>query len=427
MIAFSIQVLQNTFLAPGAERVHAVVSVSATPQAAAGSARPLAEALLLDCSASMGGDKSRFALAAVERTIDLLGPDSWFCLIAGTDSARVVFPLSQATEGNRKAAHAAVRRLTAAGGTAMSTWLDLARRELGKAPAGAIRHALLLTDGKNEGETDQVLSNVLNQCEGRFQCDARGVGADWTPDQLRLISGKLLGTVDIIPSPADIEADFRQVIQQAQGKAVADVNLRLWTPQGAQVESFTQVFPEKVDLTSRSRPLPDNPQLREYPTGSWGAEKRDYQCCIRVTPGRVGQRMCAGRASLVCHLDGSETKSADAMILASWTEDEARSAVIDPVVAHYSGQAELADAIRQGLKAREAGDEPAAVELLGRAVRIAAQTNPETMKLLRKVVEVQDEKQGTVRLLKGVRKEDEFALDTRSTKTARVKKDGQSI
>jgi hypothetical protein len=122
--------------------------------------------------------------------------------------------------------------------------------------------------------------------------------------------------------------------------------------------------------------------------------------------------------------NGQETKVSEALILAIWTDDEAQSAVIHPAVAHYTGQAELAEAIQQGLKAREAGDDAKATALLGRAVQIAAVDNPETMKLLRKVVDVQDEAQGTVRLKKGVQKEDAFALDTRSTRTARVNKGG---
>jgi hypothetical protein len=239
---------------------------------------------------------------------------------------------------------------------------------------------------------------------------------------LRKISGKLLGTVDIIPEPAAIEADFRRVIEAVLGKFMADVSLRLWTPVGAAVEFCTQVYPEKVDLTARARNDPANPQVREYPTGAWGEEKRDYHIAIKVKPGQVGQKMLAGRASLIVREQGTETKLSEGMILAVWTDDEAQSAVIHPAVAHYTGQAELADAIQKGLKARQAGDEAQATALLGRAVQIAAQSNPETMKLLRKVVDVQDEKQGTVKLRKGVRKEDEFALDTRSTKTARVVK-----
>lgn len=422
MTAFAIQVAQNQHLAPGSRQVHAVVSVTATRDAGVAPARPLVEALLIDCSQSMSGDRIQHAKAAVERAIDLLRDDAYFCVIAGTDVARLAFPLAQATAGNRKAAHAAVRGLKADGGTAMSTWLAMAREEFRKMP-NAIHHALLLTDGRNEGENDRNLRRVLAECEGAFQCDARGVGTGWSPDQLRMISGKLLGTVDVIPRPEQIEADFRTVIASAMGKSVGDVRLRLWTPQGAQVNFVNLAYPEKVDLTPRARPDPANAQVRDYPTGAWGEERRDYHLCLTVNPGKVGQRMCAARVSLVTSESGTETKLAEGMVLAVWTEDEAQSAVIDPTVAHYTGQAELADSIRLGLEARAKGETNRAEALLGRAVQLAAESNPETMKLLRAVVEVEDEKQGTVKLRRDVRKEDEFALDTRSTKTARVSKD----
>jgi hypothetical protein len=422
MIAFTIQVSQNPFLAPGADLVHAVVSVSAAADPASRlGARPLVEGLLVDCSQSMEGARIEHAKSAVARAIDLLREDAWFFVVKGTETGRVVAPLAQATPGNKKAAREEVRGLLAGGGTAMSTWLRKALEEFQKMPA-AIHHAILLTDGKNEGEPDDRLLAALGACEGAFQCDARGIGTDWSRDQVRLISSHLLGTVDIIPRPADIEADFRKLIEGALGKAATDVRLRLWTPQGAGVQLCGMVYPEKVDLTGRASPVAGNPQARDYPTGSWGAEKRDYHVSIRVNPARVGQRMCAGRVSLVTSEGGQEAKLAEGMILATWTEDEAQSAVIHPAVAHYTGQAELADAIQGGLKAREAGDAARAEALLGRAVQIAAETNPQTMLLLEKVVEVEDAKQGTVKLRKGVKKEDEFALDTRSTKTARVAK-----
>lgn len=423
MPAFQVQVFQNQYLAQGADQVHGVMSV--TSSEASGPAAPrggkLVEAFLIDCSGSMEGEKIRSAKQALAKTIDLLREDAHFCVVAGTAVAGVVFPLSPATDANKQAAKAEVKQLRANGGTAMSTWLTMALREFQKVP-GAIHHALLLTDGKNESEPEGQLATALGHCEGEFQCDARGIGTDWMPAELRRISGKLLGTVDIIPEPAAIEADFRKVLEAAMGKSVRDVLLRLWTPQGATVEFCRQVYPEKVELTDRARVDPKNPQVRDYPTGSWGEEKRDYHVCVKVVPGKVGQRMLAGRASLVVVEGGQETKVSEAMLLGVWTDDEAQSAVIHPAVAHYTGQAELADAIQEGLKARAAGDEAQATKLLGRAVQIAAESNPETMKLLRKVVQVEDERQGTVKLLKGVKKEDEFALDTRSTKTARVTK-----
>jgi hypothetical protein len=421
MTGFSVQVSQNQYLPQGAELLHAVVSITSTQRTGGAPGRKLVEAFLVDCSGSMDGDKIRNARSAIETAIDLLREDASFCVIAGADSGQLVFPLSQATPTSKAAAKSRVRMLRANGGTAMSTWLDRALQEFHKMP-GEIHHALLLTDGVNEGEAESRLTAKLAECEGVFQCDARGVGVNWRPDELRKISGKLLGTVDIIPKPADMAAAFRAVIENAMGKSLADVHLRLWTPQGAHVEFCRQVYPETVELTGRAKINPQNAQVRDFPTGAWGEEKRDYHICIKVVPGKVGQKMCGGRVSLVVTENGKETKSPDSMILGLWTEDESLSAVIHPEVAHYTGQAELAGAIQDGLKARAAGDEERATALLGRAVQIAAQTNPETMKLLRKVVEVEDERQGTVKLIKGVNREDEFALDTRSTKTARVNK-----
>jgi hypothetical protein len=92
-------------------------------------------------------------------------------------------------------------------------------------------------------------------------------------------------------------------------------------------------------------------------------------------------------------------------------------------VAHYTGQTELADAIQEGLAAKAVGDTATATTKLGRAVLLAAQTgNEEATSRLRKVVEIDDQDTGTVRLKRSVEKADEMALDTASTKTTRVKK-----
>ena len=80
-------------------------------------------------------------------------------------------------------------------------------------------------------------------------------------------------------------------------------------------------------------------------------------------------------------------------------------------------------AIQEGLEASKRGDEELATARLGRAVALAHQAgNEDTARLLAKVVDVVDEATGTVRLKKKVDAADEMALDTRSTKTVRVKK-----
>jgi hypothetical protein len=208
----------------------------------------------------------------------------------------------------------------------------------------------------------------------------------------------------------------------AMNKAVADVSLRLWTPQGATIKFVKQVEPTLTDLTGRRAEVP--PRSGDYPTGSWGSETRDYHVCVQVPAAATGEKMLAGRVSLVMPgPDGAETVVGKGNILAVWTDDTALSTRINREVAHYTGQAELADAIQEGLEARKAGDVETATAKLGRAVQLATETgHSDTAKLLAKVVDVEDAKTGTVRLKRKVEAVDEMTLDTRSSKTMRVRK-----
>ena len=79
--------------------------------------------------------------------------------------------------------------------------------------------------------------------------------------------------------------------------------------------------------------------------------------------------------------------------------------------------------IQQGLAAKATGDDRTATVLLGQAAKLAHDSgNESTTRLLAKVVDVVDLEAGTVRLKQQVDKADEMALDTRSTKTTRVRR-----
>ena len=94
-------------------------------------------------------------------------------------------------------------------------------------------------------------------------------------------------------------------------------------------------------------------------------------------------------------------------------------------MAHYTGQQELAAAIADGLAARQAGNDDEATTKLGRAVQLAAAAgNDATTKLLAQVVEIDNAESGTVRLKRNAEALDLMALDTRSTKTTRVRPAG---
>ncbi|MBZ4017734.1 VWA domain-containing protein [Streptomyces purpurogeneiscleroticus] len=439
---FSVEVYQNEYLPEGGREVNAIVTVTATGGGTSGG-RPLADAagqpapggapdaavvIMVDSSGSMEypPTKMRNARDATAAAIDTLRDGVAFAVISGTHQAAEVYPgggrLAQASPATRALAKDALRRLRSGGGTAIGTWLRLADRLLYSADV-AIRHGILLTDGRNEHESPEDLRATLDACAGRFTCDARGVGTDWEVKEVTGVASALLGSADIVADPAGLTADFTRMMETAMGKEVADVALRVWTPQGAGIRFVKQVAPTVEDLTGRRTEA--GPRAGDYPTGSWGDESRDYHVCVRVPDAGVGQEMLAARVALVLPAPGGGTPRtlAQGLVRAVWTTDMAASTQINPQVAHYTGQAELARAIQSGLDARKAGDVDGATARLGRAVQLAsASGNEDTAKLLAKVVDVVDAVTGTVRLKAKVAEADEMTLETRSTKTVRVKK-----
>jgi hypothetical protein len=309
-----------------------------------------------------------------------------------------------------------VKDLDAKGGTAIGSWIDLATMVFNAVPDLAQRHAILLTDGKNESETNMRLRSAVEAARGLFQCDCRGVGEDWKVDELRYIATELLGSVDIIARPEDMEEDFAEMIRSAMGRGVSSAKLRVWTPLGAQLQFVRQVAPTIDDMAARRTQVSD--LIGEYDTGAWGDESRDFHVAVTVPAKDVGNEQLAARVQLVI---GDEIV-ASGLVRAVWSDDSGLTTRINPAVAHYTGQAELAQAIQEGLAAKAAGDDDTATNKLGRAVQLAQQTgNDEATSRLRKIVEVEDADTGTVRLKRDVSKLDEMELDTRSTKTTRVK------
>jgi len=428
---FTVDVDHNPYLPPGGRHVGAVVTVSAvasddTPLPVPGAAGNSAEIIIVDCSLSMGLPESKIIAArdATVAAVNVIRDGTWFAVIGGARKARPVYPpdatMAVASDQTREEARRAVQQLKLRIGTHMSGWLSLAHRTFQSCPA-TLRHAILLTDGENL-EPPGRLEKAIAHCEGTFRCDCRGVGTEWLVSDLRKISTALLGTVDIVPDPAGLAADFTQMMQGAMRKQLPDLLLRVWTPQQATVQFVKQVAPAIDDLTGRR--AQSGAQAGDYPTGAWAiGESRDYHVGIRVDAANIGQEMLAARVSLVASSPDGQQVLGQGLVRATWTEDEALSTRINPQVAHYTGQAELAEAIQEGLAASKRGDEQTATARLGRAVALAHEAGNEvTARLLAKVVDVVDVATGTVRLKNDVQAADEMALDTRSAKTVRVKK-----
>ena len=328
--AFTVDVDHNQYLPEGGRDVSAIATVISDGTPAAANSEPgvgSAEIIIVDCSGSMDVPQAKMAQAraATAAAVDVVRDGVWFAVIAGTSFAKPVYPpaggMAVASAQTRAEAKRAVNGLRAGGGTAIGKWLQLAYQTFGTTPA-TLRHAILLTDGRNQHETPEELASAVSLCDGYFTCDCRGVGTDWEVGELRKVSTALLGSVDIVPDPAGLAADFEAMMRTAMSKQVADVALRVWTPQQAEVRFVKQVAPTVQDLSGRRATT--GAQVGDYPyrrpgdparaaTTTWASGWRRASSARRCSrPGsaswsaRQGDRRCSARAS--CARSGPMTK-----------------------------------------------------------------------------------------------------------------------
>ena len=203
----------------------------------------------------------------------------------------------------------------------------------------------------------------------------------------------MLGTVDIIAKPDDLEADFEAMIRTSMSRGVADARLRVWAPQGSEVLFVRQVAPTVEDLTAKAVQVDHSFASSQPARGATRAATITWPC------GSRSRRWATSGLPRGLRWWSTTRSMAKSLVKATWSADANLTTRIDPAVAHYTGQAQLADAIQKGLAAKAAGDDRTATVLLGEAAKIAHESgNEDTTRLLSKVVDVVDAEAGTVRL-----------------------------
>jgi hypothetical protein len=428
---FELEVNQNPYLSPRAREMHAIVTVTAEKDRARppGSDRPpeRAEVILVDCSGSMSVPRTKIAAAvsATAAAIDALRAGTWFAVVAGTFHARLIYPREQAmiraSPSTKAAAQAAVALLTADGGTAIGAWLHQARVLLDRHP-GAIRHALLLTDGKNEGEPTEQLDRVLADCKGRFGCDARGIGDDYEPRELLRIADVLMGTAEAIREHGELTADFRRLMESSMSNVVTDLRLDIRPAKGAQVRFVKEVYPIERDLTLHGVRLDRGAMT--HSTGAWGEGYRDFHVCLAVSAGGRPRHEDLQAASIrLTVATGGQPEGAavgpPAPILVHWTDDGRLSSRYHPKLSFYSRQGDLSQAVRAGYDAYVDGDRDNAQEHWRCALVLAeAVGNQEVLTRLDRVLDVVDAGAGKASLRESIDTVDVYSVLFGSTRRA---------
>jgi Mg-chelatase subunit ChlD len=414
--AFTLTADQNKYVPPGTAEMAAVLSVDCRTTETA--AAEVAEVIVIDRSPSMGGPKLAEAKRAAKAALDALREDARFAIVAGGHDATQLYPgnggLATAEAKHRKAAALAIDKMTLGNLTYTGVWLRCAADLLATRP-GAIGHVLLLTDGM-VNQDDRSYNADLAYCEGKFACDAVGIGIDWDPDQLKQIADRFQGTRAFIEDLADLTDYFTEVCGKAMGKAFGDVAILVKTPADVAISSLRQVYPTLQDLAGHRRDLDGRTAL--FPLAAWGNESREYMLDVTGPAWRVGEEIRAAQVLLVRGPDNEVLARAN--LLMCWTDDPVLNTEVNAKVAVHTGQVQLAEEVRTGLAALRSGDAPTATQHFATARTLAEQAgNQATARLIDRIIDF-DPGTGTARLKQGITEADRLQLDVGTDVTVRT-------
>ncbi|MGJ5752517.1 secreted protein with Ig-like and vWFA domain [Streptomyces puniciscabiei] len=380
-----------------------------------GAGPALAEVLIVDTSRSMlhPAAKLHAAKDATAAAVRLLPDGTAFAVLSGRFDATVVHPgpgrapMAVAGPAEREAAERAVRILDADGGTALGTWLDLARRTLKEQPA-PVKHVLLLTDGRNEHDHRAAMSldTALDACEGRFVCDAWGIGDDWDADLLLRITRRLHGRAGAVRAESELTAAYEELVTRLLGTAIPELRIRITPTPGTAIRRVKQVVPGEQELPA----VPDGSGGRatEYVTRAWGDETRHYQVVLTADPAghELGEDLQLAAVEVAVPDFGRPVRlPAPRPVLVRWTDNPLDASGQHPGVRRSELYQQAGAAVAAAYQAwlRGSGGRAAADQHLARALALAEELGDTQFLGALRRIEDTEAGPGTVRVRAGLK------------------------
>ncbi|BBC31347.1 hypothetical protein SGFS_026410 [Streptomyces graminofaciens] len=391
-------------------QMHAILTVRADGTEGGGGPGPLlAQVLVVDCSGSMAWppEKLHAARQAAVAALRMLPDGTPFAVVRGAESAAMVHPatetMARADAEQRAAAENALHRLVTGGGTCIGTWLDLSLRLLAE-QAAPIGHVLLLTDGKNQHDDLMPLSDVLEECAGRFVCDAWGIGDGWDGRELIRITSRLHGSAASVREESALPGEYENLISRLLTKAVPELGISVTPMSGATVRYLKQVFPTEAELPFDETGREDD-GTRRFVTRAWGDETRRYQLCLSADPTGLPRREDLQLAVVALDVSGGDgvRLPQPRPCVVHWTDDPGLSRQTDVQVEHFQQHQMLGEAVAAATDAHRRGERDLAEHHLGRAVQLAHAIGASgQLDRMARLVEIVDATAGRVRIRSGV-------------------------
>lgn len=372
--AFGFKVYYNPNISTTANSMWGVVSITANeaPQ----QAQNTIISLICDVSGSMQGNKFNSMIDTVEDLIEHAPNGVMLNIVVFDNTASEVLPMTLFQPGLNRlnvidSWRKAMKRVHVFGGTSMSTGIHKAVESHQAIPGSASRYGIFLSDGNNTEPENLLTAAVKQAADMHMHLCAYGYGSDWNPEQLTLMAQITQGWMPkAVPDPAALKQEFSALIARMSRTVASDVVLHLWTPTGAKILSLSQAYPDWV--RNEAAPVGDGHTWVVPVPPMTTKEHRDF--IVHIELANVGARVVACKPSLV-YMAGSqrveEKGDQSTWMILQQTHDAALYSQVNPVVAGYLGQGQLADSTRAMTEALAAGDHAAAERHRTEALEIA--------------------------------------------------------
>ncbi len=372
--AFNFKTYFNPYISPTTNSVWGTISITANE--AVEQAQDTAISLICDVSGSMQGAKFNAVMMTVE---DLLqnAPDGIMLNIVVFDSsAHVIIPMVELQAGmDRNALINQFRRkmqtVKIFGGTCMSLGLKQALQSQAEVRGNVTRYGIFLTDGQNTEPEVELARAVKMAADNQMHLCAYGYGRDWTPEVLVQMAQITQGWAPkAVPEPSDLLAEFSSLVTRMSKTVASDVALQLWTPAGANILSLSQAYPEWV--RGEAAPQGDGHTWVVPVPPMTAKDHRDF--VVHIELASVGAKVVACKPSVVYVSGGQrieEKGDQSTWIILEQTHDANQFNAVNPVVAGYLGQGQLAASTQAMTQALAAGDMAGAERHRTEALEIA--------------------------------------------------------
>lgn len=240
----SVSLSHTRVLANGTQDVYAEVRMSADKGNAEARA-PLALAVVLDTSGSMGGDKIEEAKNAVIQLVRDMRDDDEIAVVRYSDDATVIQHLARVGDV-RSDVISRVRQIEAGGGTAIPLGLSTGLSAIGDVGANRVQRIVLVSDGLDSTRA-QAESLAQRSFSKGITISSMGIGLDFDESYMSGVARAGHGNFGFVKDASALTSFLHKELDETATTTVQNATVRVQLPHGVQFVSASGADANVID------------------------------------------------------------------------------------------------------------------------------------------------------------------------------------